>query len=67
MEKIPTFKEQGYDVVSSKIYEVKFPKGTDAAIVDKLSSAIEEITKDPSFKEELKSIMLFLITETQNK
>lgn len=54
MEKIPTFKEQGYDVVSSKIYEVKFPKGTDAAIVDKLSSAIEEITKDPSFKEELK-------------
>lgn len=33
----PTFAEQGYDkVVSTKKYEVKFPKGVDQGIVDKL-------------------------------
>lgn len=53
MEKFPTLKEQGYDIVSSKNYEVKFPKGTDSAIVEKLSSAIKEITEDPEFKEQL--------------
>ncbi len=70
MENIPTFKEQGYDVVSSKTYEIKFPKGTDPAIVNKLSKAIEEITKDPSFKEELKkyyAIPLYRTPEEMNK
>lgn len=50
MEKFKTFTEQGFKVVCSKNYEVKFPKGTDKAINDKLSKAIEEITKDPDFK-----------------
>lgn len=54
MEQFPTFKEQGYDVVSSKNYEVKFPKGVDQAIVDKLSAAIKEITEDPEFADALK-------------
>lgn len=70
MENIPTFKEQGYDVISSKIYEVKFPKGTDPAIVDKLSKAIEEITKDPKFKEELKkyyAVPFYRNAEEMNK
>ncbi|NPV45070.1 MAG: tripartite tricarboxylate transporter substrate binding protein [Firmicutes bacterium] len=47
---IPTFIEQGYDVTSRKLYEMKFPKGTDKAIVDKLTKALEEITSDPQFK-----------------
>ncbi len=43
-------KEQGYDVVQSKLYEVRFPKGTDAAIVEKLSKAIEQVTGTDDFK-----------------
>lgn len=50
MEKFKTFKEQGYNIVVSKNYEVKLPKGTSQAIADKLGKAIEEITKDPDFK-----------------
>lgn len=50
----PTFVEQGYpNVVTAKKYEVKFPKGTDQAIVDKLSGICEEIVKSPEFAEVL--------------
>ena len=51
----PTFKEQGYDVVNAKKYEVKFPKGTDQAIVNKLSALCKEVTEDPEFAEVLKT------------
>lgn len=51
----PTFVEQGYpDVVTAKKYEVKFPKGTDQAIVDKLSAVCKEVVEDPEFAEVLK-------------
>jgi tripartite-type tricarboxylate transporter receptor subunit TctC len=50
---LKTFKSQGYDISFPKSYEVKFPKGTDPAIVSKMSSALEEITKDPDFKSSL--------------
>ncbi len=53
MEAFPTMKEQGYDVVLSKLYEMRFPKGTDAAIVAKLSAAIEKVTSSPEFAEVL--------------
>ena len=53
MEDFPTMKEQGYDVVQSKLYEVRFPKGTDQAIVDKMSSAIEQVTSGEEFKSTL--------------
>lgn len=53
MENFPTFKEQGYDIVSSKNYEIKFPKGTDSAIVRKLSTAIKEVSEENDFKEQL--------------
>lgn len=47
-----TFNEQGYDVVNAKKYEVKFPKGTDAAIIQKLADEIENVVvNDASFKE----------------
>ena len=50
----PTFVEQGYpDVVTAKKYEVKFPKGTDQAIVDKLSAVCKEIVESPEFAEVL--------------
>ena len=52
----PTFTELGYDkVVTAKKYEVKFPKGTDKAIVDKLAGICREIVlNDPSYAEVLK-------------
>lgn len=47
-----TFTEQGYDVVNAKKYEIKFPKGTDAGIVQKLANEIENVVvNDASFKE----------------
>ena len=51
----PTFTEQGYDkVVTAKKYEVKFPKGTDQAIVDKLSELCRQVVEeDESFAEVL--------------
>ena len=50
----PTFVEQGYpDVVTAKKYEVKFPKGTDQAIVDKLSAVCKEIVESPEFADVL--------------
>lgn len=53
MEDFKTMKEQGYNVVSSKNYEVKFPKGADQAIVDKLSAAVKEISEDEEFAKTL--------------
>lgn len=49
----PTLKEQGYDVVQSKLYEVRLPKGTDPAIEEKLSAAIEKVTSSDEFAENL--------------
>lgn len=49
----PTLKEQGYDVVQSKQYEVRLPKGTDPAIVEKLSAAIEKVVGTDEFAETL--------------
>lgn len=70
MEQFPTFKEQGYDIVSSKNYEVKFPKGADPRIVEKLSSAIKEVTEDAEFKEQLAkyyAVPYYRDAETTNK
>lgn len=51
----PTFTEQGYDtVVSTKKYEVKFPKGTDDAIVQKLADACKEVVESADFAATLK-------------
>lgn len=49
----PTLKEQGYDVVQSKQYEVRLPKGTDPAIVEKMSAAIEKVVTTDEFAETL--------------
>ncbi|MBQ7544723.1 MAG: tripartite tricarboxylate transporter substrate binding protein [Synergistaceae bacterium] len=52
----PTFTELGYDkVVTAKKYEVKFPKGTDKAIVEKLAGICKDIVlNDASYAEVLK-------------
>ena len=51
LEDFPTLKEQGYDVVQPKVYEVRAPKGTDPAIISKLSECMKEIADEPEFQE----------------
>ena len=53
LEDIPTLKEQGYNVIEPKQYEVRFPKDTDPAIEAKLSAALEKVTASPEFAETL--------------
>lgn len=53
LPEIPTFVEQGYDVVTAKRYSYKFPNGTDQAILDKFTQTIKEISEDPDFAAEL--------------
>ncbi len=50
---VPTFIEQGYDVVFQKNYELKAPLGTDQAIVDLVTDAVKEITESPEFATEV--------------
>jgi tripartite-type tricarboxylate transporter receptor subunit TctC len=51
---VPTLAGNGYNVVWDKMYELRFPKGTDEKIVDKLSGALEKMTADEAFKNTLK-------------
>lgn len=46
---IPTFIEQGYEVVYNKLYELRFPKGTDEKIINKMSFALKEMVDDIEF------------------
>lgn len=66
----PTFVEQGYpSVVTAKKYEVKFPKGTDQEIIDKLSAVCKEVVEDPEFAEVLSGYFaepLYRDAETMN-
>ncbi|WP_316975568.1 tripartite tricarboxylate transporter substrate binding protein [Shumkonia mesophila] len=50
---IPTFKENGVNFVMEKPYIVAFPKGTDAAIVEKMASVMKQITEQPAYAKDL--------------
>ncbi|MEG0764984.1 MAG: tripartite tricarboxylate transporter substrate binding protein [Pseudoflavonifractor sp.] len=50
---IPTAKESGYNIFLDKHYFFAFPKGTDAAIVEKFAAAIEKITADPDYQADI--------------
>lgn len=54
---IPTFKEQGYDMVFEKPYWMFFPADVDQAIVDKMNAAIDVTLANPAYAEELASTM----------
>lgn len=55
LEEFPTLKEQGYEVLQPKQYEVRAPKGTDPAIIAKLSAAIEKVASSDEFASVLKT------------
>lgn len=50
---VKTFKEQGMTFQMEKPYIIAFPKGTDPAIIKKMSDVMKEITKDPAYAKSL--------------
>ncbi|MFV3385114.1 MULTISPECIES: tripartite tricarboxylate transporter substrate binding protein [Pseudomonas] len=63
---VPTLKEQGLDITMDKPYVVAFPKGTDPAIVKKMSDIMQQITEQPAYAEDLKKFkqpVAFFATE----
>lgn len=52
---IPTLKEGGIDFAMEKPYIIAFPKETDPAIIDKMSSIAKQITEDSEYAETLKA------------
>ena len=53
LPEIPTFAEQGYDVVTAKRYSYKFPNGVDPSILTKFTEALKQVSEDPEFAAEL--------------
>jgi len=49
-DNVPTFKEKGIDVTLSSFYILFAPKGTPAAIVDKLYQGFKKASETPTFK-----------------
>jgi tripartite-type tricarboxylate transporter receptor subunit TctC len=48
---VPTFKEQGYDIVSGSARGIAAPAGTPREHVDALAVAIEKAIQDPEFRQ----------------
>ena len=48
---VPTYKEQGYDIVAQGWYAIYAPAGTPRPIVDKVSAILAEAVQKPSGKE----------------
>src|SRR5882724_10990448 len=55
---IPTFKEQGIDVVTTEWYGLLAPAGTPRAIIDKLNAEMKRITALPNMGDRLMAIEL---------
>lgn len=51
---VPTFKEQGYDIVMGSMRGMAAPAGTDPAIVAKLDAAVKAAINDPEFQVQAK-------------
>lgn len=54
---LPTFIEQGVNIATNKYFIIYFPKGTPAAIIEKLGDAVERAVRNPGFIEAAKNIM----------
>ncbi len=51
---VPTAKESGVDMEMNNPYIIAFPKGTDPAIVAKMSEIAEKVVGTPEYAEKLK-------------
>jgi tripartite-type tricarboxylate transporter receptor subunit TctC len=64
---VPTFKEQGVDLVASEWYAVLAPAGTPRPIVDKLNAEIRRMMALPDMAERLPGIELTSSTPEEAK
>jgi tripartite-type tricarboxylate transporter receptor subunit TctC len=62
---IPTFKEQGFDVVTTEWYGLLAPAGTPKPIIDKLNAEMARIIKAPDLGERLTAIELTTSTPAE--
>ncbi|WP_134698631.1 tripartite tricarboxylate transporter substrate binding protein [Ammoniphilus sp. YIM 78166] len=53
MPDVPTFKEQGVDIVFDKFFFWGFPKGTPQEVVSTFSAALEKVVNNEELKKEL--------------
>ena len=47
---VPTFKEQGYDIVMASLRGIGAPKGLPPAVRDQLAAAVQKAANDPEFQ-----------------
>lgn len=50
---VPTAKELGYDIIAHRAYFLSFPKGTDPKIIEKMSNAMEQVSKMPEYAKDI--------------
>ena len=55
---VPTFREQGLDLVFEKFFFYAFPKDTPAEIVEKFNSAVEKVVALPECQEDISQFAL---------
>lgn len=55
---VPTFKEQGVDLVMDKFFFWGFPKGTPEEIVDTFTEALEKVVLNEEYQKEMESYMV---------
>lgn len=55
---VPTFKEQGVDIVMDKFFFWGFPKGTPEEIVDTFTKALEKVVANEEYQKEMEGYMV---------
>lgn len=56
LPEVPTFKELGYDIVSSSSRAIMVPKGVDDEILTKLREAVKKALNDPEYQKIVKKL-----------
>ena len=64
---VPTFREQGVDLVASEWYVLLAPAKTPKPILDKLNAEIRRMMAQPSISERLPAIELFATSREETK
>lgn len=55
---LPTFKEQGYDIIMSSLRGIGAPKGLPADVREKLVEAVRKASEDPAFREQARKMFV---------
>jgi tripartite-type tricarboxylate transporter receptor subunit TctC len=57
---VPTFTEQGYDIISGSFRGFSAPAGTPKPIIEKMASAVADTMKNPEFLKRAKNLKLIV-------